>query len=31
MLTEVVRDEVAQEAARIAVERAKRHEATDHD
>lgn len=31
MLTEVLRDEVAQEAARIAVERAKRHEATDHD
>lgn len=31
MLAEVVRDEVAQEAARIAVERAKRHEATDHD
>lgn len=31
MLAEVVRDEVAREAARIAVERAKRHEATDHD
>lgn len=30
MLSQVVRDEVAREAARIAVERAKRHEATDH-
>jgi len=30
MLSQVVRDEVAREAARIAVDRAKRHEATDH-
>ncbi|WP_169165087.1 hypothetical protein [Cellulomonas taurus] len=29
-LTGVVRDEVAKEMARIAVERAKRHETTDH-